>query len=456
MDTEATSPRGNNGAGAHPAPEVRPRSEIGVSNHVVKVIEVLAESSSSWEDAVRVALREASRSVRGISSIYIKDMQAIVRDGHVAAWRVNAKLSFVVASPRTAEANAESRELRPNTGEEVMRRHPDQGRRPWRNDRGAFPDYEEYGLRGGDRREYRGRESYEQQTRGGEGGRSGMWDHRFVPRDLDEPYRNNADEDRRGYRNLGRHDDFESSRRAPQDDGWARQFADYDDDARYGFDSRDYGSRDYGARPVSERDRGRWSSRQAENFDRWDTRYGNDDYSHNDYGNGYRNRSEYGAPYSGRSYYDEPRPMYGRGEIQRNVGYGETRGSGRYPAQSMDQGRIAASEYGRSQFSRRFGQAPKGYKRSDERVREDVCDRLCQDWDLDASDVEVSVSNGEVTLSGTVADRDQKFRVEHIADSVAGVNEVHNQLRVKREAPQQQSAAQPAQNKSSSNPYRSS
>lgn len=335
----------------------------------------------------------------------------------------------------------------------MRNRNHDQGRRSWRNDRDVSPGDQEYGLRGGDRREYRGRESYEQQTRGGEGGRSGMWDQRFVPRDLDEPYRNNADEDRRGYQDVGRHDEFESSRRLPQNDGWARQYG--DEDARYGFDSRDYGSRDYGARMMSERDQGRWNSRQSENFDRWDTRSGNDDYSRSDYGNGYRNRGEYGTPYSGRSY-EEPRPMYGRGEIQRNYGNSEARSSGRYPTQSMDQGRIAASEYGRSQFQRRMGLGPKGYKRSDERVREDVCDRLSQDWDLDASDVEVNVSSGEVTLTGTVSDRDQKFRVEHIADSVAGVSEVHNQLRVKRENSARQSSPQPTQNKTSPNPQRHS
>jgi len=62
-----------------------------------------------------------------------------------------------------------------------------------------------------------------------------------------------------------------------------------------------------------------------------------------------------------------------------------------------------------------------------------VCDRLSQHWDLDASEIEVSVNGGEVTLTGSIADRDQKFRAENIADAVGGVNEVHNQLRVRRE-----------------------
>jgi len=73
------------------------------------------------------------------------------------------------------------------------------------------PNYEDdYGLHGPERRQYRGKESYEQQTRGGEGGRSGMWDHRKVPKDIDERYRNNADEDQRGYQNIGQRAEFVS------------------------------------------------------------------------------------------------------------------------------------------------------------------------------------------------------------------------------------------------------
>ncbi|HET7343151.1 MAG TPA: BON domain-containing protein [Methylomirabilota bacterium] len=46
------------------------------------------------------------------------------------------------------------------------------------------------------------------------------------------------------------------------------------------------------------------------------------------------------------------------------------------------------------------GRGPRGYQRSDERIREDVCERMCQSGDLDATDIEVRVSNGEVTLLG--------------------------------------------------------
>ena len=78
------------------------------------------------------------------------------------------------------------------------------------------------------------------------------------------------------------------------------------------------------------------------------------------------------------------------------------------------------------------GRGPKGYRRSDERIKEDVNDRLSDDYYIDASDVEVSVSNTEVTLTGTVNSREDKRRAEDIAESVSGVTNVENRLRVKQ------------------------
>ena len=63
---------------------------------VVKVIEVLAQSEKSWEDAVNKALKEASQTVRNIQNIYVKDFQAIVEDGEITQYRVNTKISFLV------------------------------------------------------------------------------------------------------------------------------------------------------------------------------------------------------------------------------------------------------------------------------------------------------------------------------------------------------------------------
>lgn len=63
---------------------------------IVKVIEVLAQSNKSWDDAAKVALKEARKSVRNIQSIYIKDFKAEVADDDIINYRVNAKVSFLV------------------------------------------------------------------------------------------------------------------------------------------------------------------------------------------------------------------------------------------------------------------------------------------------------------------------------------------------------------------------
>jgi hypothetical protein len=76
------------------------------------------------------------------------------------------------------------------------------------------------------------------------------------------------------------------------------------------------------------------------------------------------------------------------------------------------------------------GRGPRGYQRADQRVFEDVCDRLTDDPRVDPSDVEVRVENGEVTLNGTVRSREEKHRAEDVIESIAGVRDVHNHLRV--------------------------
>ena len=76
------------------------------------------------------------------------------------------------------------------------------------------------------------------------------------------------------------------------------------------------------------------------------------------------------------------------------------------------------------------GRGPRNYRRSDERVREEVCDRLTDNEWLDASEVEVGVAAGEVILTGTVDSRYAKRLAESIAESVAGVTNVQNNLRV--------------------------
>lgn len=77
------------------------------------------------------------------------------------------------------------------------------------------------------------------------------------------------------------------------------------------------------------------------------------------------------------------------------------------------------------------GFGPRGYQRSDERILEDVCDRLTQHAQIDASDIEVEVSDGEVTLTGTAEDRRTKRMVEANVELVPGVIDIHNRLRLR-------------------------
>ncbi len=62
-----------------------------------KVIEVLAQSESGWEDAARKAVEQASRTVRNIKSLYVKEMQAVVESDRITHYRINAKITFEVS-----------------------------------------------------------------------------------------------------------------------------------------------------------------------------------------------------------------------------------------------------------------------------------------------------------------------------------------------------------------------
>ena len=68
---------------------------------ILKVIEVLANSSKSWEDAAANAVAEASKSVRGIKSIYIQEQNATVVNGKITEYRINAKITFAIEKATT-------------------------------------------------------------------------------------------------------------------------------------------------------------------------------------------------------------------------------------------------------------------------------------------------------------------------------------------------------------------
>jgi hypothetical protein len=113
--------------------------------------------------------------------------------------------------------------------------------------------------------------------------------------------------------------------------------------------------------------------------------------------------------------------------------YGEEYEQGVYGHQTPSRHPNMEHESGSRSF-RRYGsftgRGPRNYKRSDERIEEDVCERLTENAELDASDITVQVENGEVTLSGTVEHRYFKKLAENIVESVSGVTDVHNQIRI--------------------------
>jgi osmotically-inducible protein OsmY len=203
----------------------------------------------------------------------------------------------------------------------------------------------------------------------------------------------------------------------------------------YGRDRRDYGrdsARVYGR--DEERVYGRGAGDERDEVRSFDTDYGRTtsrfygssgyDYGRDDYDE----RDERGG-YGGREYErrDEGRGEGGvRGWLDRAAEgvrslFGEEGGGRRHP----EDPRGARGEGG---FR---GRGPRNYQRSDDRIREDVSERLSDnDW-LDASEVEVNVVAREVILNGTVDSRYAKRLAEEICESASGVSNVQNNLRVR-------------------------
>ncbi|GEM_PF-1715894 len=175
-----------------------------------------------------------------------------------------------------------------------------------------------------------------------------------------------------------------------------------------------------------DRSRDRDRDRSASNRGRTDAGMGADSWgggADRDTGRDRYNRNE---PYSaGGSYSDR--------EVDRNDYYGNR------PAKEggdMQSGMRARSPRGsqsqETQRGQHAGRGPKGYRRDDARITEDVNEMLTRDGHIDASDIEVEVSGGEVTLRGTVDSRDAKRYAEDIAESISGVCDVNNHIRVSR------------------------
>ena len=182
--------------------------------------------------------------------------------------------------------------------------------------------------------------------------------------------------------------------------------------------------------------------------------YGSSTYDRGSYGRGserdYERRGdEHAWNRGGQSEWESGRgERWGQGHGERSGQGREWEGSGRssfggYGTGGSGSGRTesgsfgdtgaygggAGNSWGRQSFS---GRGPKDYKRSDDRIREEISDRLTDDHHVDATEISVQVQGGEVTLTGTVPSRDQKRRAEDLAESISGVREVTNNLRVHR------------------------
>ncbi|KZD12568.1 BON domain-containing protein [Oceanibaculum pacificum] len=121
---------------------------------------------------------------------------------------------------------------------------------------------------------------------------------------------------------------------------------------------------------------------------------------------------------------EEPRWGGGRG-----YGAGFGYGAGYRPGAGFPDAREGAQRQAEQPGPHR-GRGPSGYKRSDARISEDVHDRLTEDPFVDASQVEINVAGGEVTLDGQVGTRAAKRRAEDIVEAVSGVTHCQNNLRV--------------------------
>jgi hypothetical protein len=232
---------------------------------------------------------------------------------------------------------------------------------------------------------------------------------------------------------------------------WRGDWGDRSAYERFGYDRSGYDRGDYGNGEY-ERDYGRSGPGRYElrgrQYDDW-----------RDQSSYARGQSDYDRSQGSR--YPEP-----RGYGSESYYHGGTSPGGNYRFESVyseplrgDQGRwerwsgdrntpyIRGWEEPRGQFS---GRGPKGYRRSDERIEEDVNEALYHDAELDASELEVKVSNGEVTLSGTVNDRQSKRRAEDIAERCSGVQDVRNEIRVQRESGSQTQGQEQSKGKTAS------
>jgi hypothetical protein len=204
---------------------------------------------------------------------------------------------------------------------------------------------------------------------------------------------------------------------------------DYDrrrDDDRYEtvYDERRHGEHRSHGPGVADRVREWWHRNVSDaGGDRDDRRYDRD-YSHGPISAGHSGWTR-DREWDNRTLADERRYT---DRDWRTDNYTQTTGASTFGTAGTYGGGLAA-ETSRGRY---VGRGPKSWRRSDERIREDVNEELTRHPDVDASEVDVAVMNAEVTLTGAVDGRHEKREAEECAWRVSGVKDVHNQLRIKQ------------------------
>jgi len=157
-------------------------------------------------------------------------------------------------------------------------------------------------------------------------------------------------------------------------------------------------------------------------------------------------RRHSGVGYSGRGNYPNRYSGHGAEELGYGRGYPESeRGFQNYEGDDRGWWDKTSDEvsswFGDEEAARRRrldqrrgphrGRGPSNYTRSDERIKDDINDRLTEHSYLDASNIDVQVLGGEATLTGTVESRYEKRLAEDVAEDVAGVKNVENRIRIR-------------------------
>lgn len=134
--------------------------------------------------------------------------------------------------------------------------------------------------------------------------------------------------------------------------------------------------------------------------------------------------------------YDYPRPRGGDDLFRNNDNYTEESDQRDRKNARLGLGRMNYSaRWTGHEGTGHYGKGPKGYRRSDDRVKEDVSEALYCDQHIDASDIEIDVKDGTVFLRGIVESRQIKRAAEDCVDHLTGVEDVRNELTLKKEDP---------------------